>query len=257
MDIIDLKDTESSLLLRDHGIMSQNALNASKNIYLLSERGLANLCLMLGDSTAWDMFVIMRDDYFNVVDVRGSINNIELITEPKPEVKQQQQPEPQPTSGMNQLQQVFNYGNTNVRVVMIDNEPWFVAKDLADVLEIQNVRQVLGKLDSDEKDVYNVYTLGGEQQMTVVNEAGMYSLVLTSRKPEAKQFKRWITHEVLPSIRKTGSYNAIQAPQQPALPKTYAEALLEAGRLALELEKKEEEKRLIEGFTILKRISNL
>lgn len=110
---------------------------------------------------------------------------------------------------MNQLQQVFNYGSANVRVVMIDNEPWFVAKDIADVLEIQNIRQVLGKLDDDEKLTYTMYTSGQNRNVTIVNEAGMYSLVLISRKSEAKQFKRWITHEVLPSIRKTGSYGVI------------------------------------------------
>lgn len=119
------------------------------------------------------------------------------------------QPPQKTTSGMNQLQQVFNYGSANVRVVMIDNEPWFVAKDIADVLEIQNIRQVLGKLDDDEKLTYTMYTSGQNRNVTIVNEAGMYSLVLISRKSEAKQFKRWITHEVLPSIRKTGSYGVI------------------------------------------------
>lgn len=101
---------------------------------------------------------------------------------------------------------IFNYGMNEVRTIVKDGAPWFVAKDVADVLEIQNIRQVLGKLDEDEKDVCNVYTLGGEQNATVISEAGLYSIVLTSRKPEAKAFKRWITHEVIPSIRKHGAY---------------------------------------------------
>jgi prophage antirepressor-like protein len=104
---------------------------------------------------------------------------------------------------------VFTYTEHDIRTLAIDGEPWFVARDVCDVLGIQNVSDTLRKvLDDDEKGVATVYTPGGEQQMATVNEAGLYSLILRSRKAEAKQFKRWVTHDVLPAIRKTGSYNA-------------------------------------------------
>ncbi|MCQ5364752.1 BRO family protein [Anoxybacillus salavatliensis] len=107
---------------------------------------------------------------------------------------------------MNQLSQVFTYGETQVRTVVQSGEVLFVGKDVCDVLEIKNSRDALGRLDEDEKGVVLIDTPGGKQQMLCVNEAGLYSLILTSRKPEAKQFKRWITHEVLPTIRRTGGY---------------------------------------------------
>jgi prophage antirepressor-like protein len=111
----------------------------------------------------------------------------------------------------NSIQNVFNYGSKPVRITMRDGEPWFVAKDVCDVLEIANSRSSLSLLEDDEKDVHNMDTPGGNQEMTIINEPGLYSLVLKSRKPEAKKFKRWVTHDVLPTIRKTGSYNASDA----------------------------------------------
>lgn len=106
---------------------------------------------------------------------------------------------------MKQLQQ-FMYGNQKMRTVTIDGEPWFVAKDVCDVLEVGNVGQAVARLDSDEKA--DVILNDGRQDrlQTAINETGLYSLILGSRKPEAKQFKRWITHEVIPSIRKHGAY---------------------------------------------------
>lgn len=89
---------------------------------------------------------------------------------------------------------------------MIAGEPWFVAKDVCDILAHSNSRMVLERLDADEKGVSSIYTPGGAQTLQVVNEYGLYTLVLGSRKPEAKQFKRWITHEVIPSIRRNGVY---------------------------------------------------
>jgi prophage antirepressor-like protein len=106
-----------------------------------------------------------------------------------------------------QLQRVFNYQERQVRTVTMDGEPWFVAKDVCDVLEIENSRDTVRRLDEDEKGVGIIDTLGGNQEMAIINEPGLYSLILTSRKPEAKEFKRWITHEVIPAIRKTGSYS--------------------------------------------------
>lgn len=93
-----------------------------------------------------------------------------------------------------------------VRTVEIEGAPWFVAVDVCRALEIGNSRQALARLDDDEKGVILNDTLGGKQEMATVSEAGLYALVLSSRKPEAKTFKRWITHEVLPSIRQHGMY---------------------------------------------------
>ena len=94
----------------------------------------------------------------------------------------------------------------SVRVVMRDGEAWFVAKDVCLALGLDVSSGVRG-LDEDEKGLHTMQTLGGKQEMAIVSEAGLYSLVLRSRKPEAKAFKRWITHEVLPSIRRTGGYS--------------------------------------------------
>ena len=100
------------------------------------------------------------------------------------------------------------YKNHPVRIVDRDGEPWFVAKDVCEALGIAKVDSAIRSLDEDEKDAHSMSTLGGNQEMTVVSEAGLYSLIMRSRKPEAKTFKRWVTHEVLPSIRKTGAYVA-------------------------------------------------
>lgn len=102
----------------------------------------------------------------------------------------------------------FTFESNAVRTVVIDGEPWFIAKDVCDVLGISNGRDAVSRLDEDEKHAVGLTdAIGREQPMTAVSESGLYSLVLGSRKPEAKAFKRWITHDVIPSIRKTGSYN--------------------------------------------------
>ena len=93
-----------------------------------------------------------------------------------------------------------------IRVVERDGEPWFVAVDICGALDIANSRDALTRIDEDEKGVALTDTLGGEQEVAVVNEPGLYSLVLGSRKSEARAFKRWITHDVIPAIRKTGMY---------------------------------------------------
>ena len=87
-----------------------------------------------------------------------------------------------------------------------DGNLWFVASDVCAALEISNNRDAIGSLDDDEKGVGITDTPGGRQKMAIITEPGLYSLVLRSRKPEAKLFKRWITHEVIPAIRKTGQY---------------------------------------------------
>lgn len=107
---------------------------------------------------------------------------------------------------MNEIQVFKNEQFGEVRTIVKDGEPWFVAADICKVLGHTNSRVAVASLDEDEKGVSKVYTLGGEQQMTVVNEAGMYQLVIRSNLPLAKQFKRWITHDVIPAIRKHGAY---------------------------------------------------
>ena len=136
----------------------------------------------------------------------------------------------------------------NVRVVQVDGEPWFVAADVCRALEISNSRDAVARLDDDEKGVGSTDTLGGKQGMQIVNEPGLYTLVLGSRKPEAKAFKRWVTHEVLPSIRKHGAYltdnvleEALTSPdfliQLATQLKTEKEARLKAEQKTIEQEK--------------------
>jgi len=94
----------------------------------------------------------------------------------------------------------------DVRVIVIDGNPWFVASDVAAALEYRDAANMTRFLDDDDKGTHIVSTPSGDQQMTIINESGLYSAILKSRKPEAKKFKKWVTSEVLPSIRKTGSY---------------------------------------------------
>lgn len=138
---------------------------------------------------------------------------------------------------MNELQIFKNNQFGNVRIVMKGQEPWFVAKDICNCLEINNSRQALIRLDDDEKSsvILNDGTPGNPEK-SIVNEYGLYSLVLSSRKPEAKEFKRWITHDVIPQIRKTGQYIA-------DIPKTLPDALR---AYANEVEEHNKAKALIE-----------
>lgn len=109
----------------------------------------------------------------------------------------------------------FRFESYAVRVVMRDNEPWFVAADICEALSIGT--EAIRRVDDEDKGLHITQTLGGDQQVAIINESGLYSLVLTSRKPEAKRFKRWVTSEVLPSIRKTGSYTAVTDPRTAAI----------------------------------------
>lgn len=100
--------------------------------------------------------------------------------------------------------QSYNFNGAALRTLTDENgEPWFVAKDVCDILEISNPSDALKRLDDDERSRFN---LGRQGETNIVNESGLYVLVLGSRKPEAHEFKRWVTHEVLPQIRKTGGY---------------------------------------------------
>ena len=108
--------------------------------------------------------------------------------------------------------QLFENTDWKVRVVMRDGEPWFVAKDVCDCLDLGNPSQAIARLEDDERWLISNEALRANGETAVVSEPGLYSLVLGSRKPEAKAFKRWVTHEVLPSIRKTGGYSVAQTP---------------------------------------------
>jgi anti-repressor protein len=103
--------------------------------------------------------------------------------------------------------QIFKFEDRQVRVVVKDGEPWLVAKDVCDVLGYKNSRDaVIRHVDELDKGVAFHDSLGGEQEITIINESGLYSLILSSKLPDAKKFKRWVTYEVLPSIRKHGAY---------------------------------------------------
>lgn len=92
---------------------------------------------------------------------------------------------------------------------MRNGEPWFVAADVCKALELTDPNKSVSRLDDDEKGTNSIRTPGGNQEMSIINEPGLYSLVLGSRKPQAKAFKRWITHDVIPSIRKHGMYASV------------------------------------------------
>ena len=109
---------------------------------------------------------------------------------------------------MASLTQFTFHNEYNVRIIDLDGELWFVASDVASALDYPSASHVARNLDEDEKGIHNLYTLGGSQEMLIINESGLYSAILKSRKPEAKKFKKWVTSEVLPSIRKTGKYEA-------------------------------------------------
>lgn len=100
----------------------------------------------------------------------------------------------------------FNPSNQQIRVETIGGEPWFVAKDVCQALGIENNRDAVARLDEDEKGVGSTDTLRGKQTVTLVNESGLYNLIFQSRKAEARAFRRWVTGEVLPTIRRTGRY---------------------------------------------------
>ena len=130
----------------------------------------------------------------------------------------------------NKLMTFENAAFGKIRTLTIDGEPWFVAADVCRALEIGNPSMTVERLDDDEKGISTIDTLGGKQRMTIINEPGLYSLVLSSRKPEAKAFKRWITHEVIPAIRKYGGYMTksllVQVLENPSLIYEFARRML-------------------------------
>jgi len=114
----------------------------------------------------------------------------------------------------------FQFDTHEIRVIVIDGEPWFVGKDVCDVLELPNISQAVSRLKIYEKGIYSVDTRGGKQDMAIISETGLYRLVLTSRKPQAEPFQDWVVQVVLTAIRKTGSYSIHSQPQTqpPQLP---------------------------------------
>ncbi len=151
--------------------------------------------------------------------------------------------------------QRFNFDNQDIAAHIDKNgDPWFLAKDVCAILEITNRSDALARLDEDEKGVATTDTLGGPQIVGTVNESGLYSLIMTSRKPEAKRFKKWVTSEVLPAIRKTGGYSVFQ---NFAIPKTLSSALRLAAEQAeqieaqtIQLEKQKPAVEFVERYTI-------
>ena len=115
---------------------------------------------------------------------------------------------------MNNLQE-FNFKGNNVRTVQIDSKPYFVGKDVADILGYKNGSRDINKhVDDDDKLKYQISTAGQLREQTIINESGLYSLILSSKLPTAKEFKRWVTSEVLPTIRKHGAYLTDSAIEQ-------------------------------------------
>lgn len=142
---------------------------------------------------------------------------------------------------LNELHIFKNNEFGNLRVVQKDNQTWFVAKDVCECLGLNNSRQALSRLDDDEKNSVILNDgIPGNPNKAVVNEYGLYALVLSSRKPEAHQFKRWVTHEILPTIRKHGAYMT---------PETIEKTLTSPDfiiRLATELKKEKEARAKLE-----------
>ena len=132
-----------------------------------------------------------------------------------------------------QLATLFNFDSATVRTLQRDGEPWFVATDVCEVLTIANPSQALSRLDDDERTLITVEGAPNGLPVNVISESGLYSLTLTSRKPIAKRLKKWVTSEVLPMIRKTGSYIGVQA--APAAPTT-ASMFFQSVQVMLEME---------------------
>ena len=131
---------------------------------------------------------------------------------------------------MNDLQ-IFTYQQSTVRTVERDGEPWFVLKDVCDVLGIGSPHKVADRIDEDERNQIPLTdSLGRQQETTIINESGLYNVILRSDKPEAKPFRKWVTSEVIPAIRKHGSYSR--------KPLTPAEQLLAQANVLVEQERR-------------------
>jgi hypothetical protein len=120
---------------------------------------------------------------------------------------------------------VFEFQSNSVRIVMIDGDPWFVARDLCEALNLRDTSKACARLDVDEKLIRTLVVSGQNREVVIISESGMYRLVFRSRKPEAQAFRKWVTSEVLPSIRKTGRYSLPSPSPSPlSLPEQLAAA---------------------------------
>ncbi len=138
---------------------------------------------------------------------------------------------------MNEVQ-LFNFENHEVRSLLINDEPYFVGKDVADVLGYADTNQAIRKhVDNEDRLTRRFDGTGQSRDMTIINESGLYSLVLSSKLPSAKKFKRWVTSEVLPSLRKTGQYQVKELSGQELM----AKALIEAQNVLAAKDKQIEE----------------
>ena len=142
---------------------------------------------------------------------------------------------------MNTNLQTWSYGNSEIRTIEKDGEPWWVLADVCKVLELSSPHKVADRLEADEKGRNLIPTLGGMQEMTTVNESGLYAVILRSDKPQAKPFRLWVTSEVLPSIRKHGAYMTDQTLEQ-AL--TSPDFLIQ---LATQLKEEKEQRKQLEA----------
>ena len=137
---------------------------------------------------------------------------------------------------MNEIQ-IFNYQNKQIRTVEKDGEPWWVLKDVCEVLEISHIKNTADRLEKDEVGQTEVIdSLGRKQMTTIINESGLYNVILRSDKPQAKPFRKWVTSEVLPSIRKHGMYAVDQLLDNPDLAIAAFTALKEARKKNAQLE---------------------
>lgn len=118
---------------------------------------------------------------------------------------------------MANLTQFTFHNEYNIRIIDLNGELWFVATDVANALDYRDAGNMVRNLDDDERGTHNMSTPSGNQNLSIINESGLYSAILKSRKPEAKKFKKWVTSEVLPAIRKTGRYEA----PKPITPRNY------------------------------------
>lgn len=130
--------------------------------------------------------------------------------------------------------QLFNYGGQEVRTVDLAGEPWFIATDVAEILDYRMASDMTRRLDPEDKGYAKVRTPGGEQEVIVISEAGLYDSIFRSNAEAAKPFRRWVTRTVLPTIRKTGSFAA--GPEMPALPRSFSEALRQLADATEQLE---------------------
>lgn len=139
---------------------------------------------------------------------------------------------------MSTIATVFEFDSRELRTTVVADEPWFVAADVCTILDFRMASDALRALDEDEKGYAVMRTPGGDQRMSIINESGLYALIFRSRTDGAKRFRKWVTEEVLPAVRKTGGYQVANL-NHPAVPQSFAEAL----RLAADLQEQNDAQR--------------